>query len=39
VLSKYGLTPLLYGTFKAALYGMLLAVPLALGAAVYTPAT
>jgi ABC-type uncharacterized transport system permease subunit len=36
VLSKYGLTPLLYGTFKAALCGMLLAVPLALGAAVYT---
>ena len=35
VLSKYSLSPLLYGTFKAALYGMLLAVPLALGAAVY----
>ncbi|MFT7287997.1 MAG: ABC-type uncharacterized transport system permease subunit [Halieaceae bacterium] len=36
VLPKLGLTPLLYGTFKAALYGMLLAIPLALGAAVYT---
>lgn len=35
-LSKLSLTPLLYGTFKAALYGMLLAIPLALGAAVYT---
>lgn len=35
-LSKYSLTPLLYGTFKAALYGMLIAVPLALGAAIYT---
>ncbi|MFK8041718.1 ABC transporter permease subunit [Congregibacter sp.] len=35
-LSKLSLSPLLYGTFKAALYGMLLAVPLALGAAVYT---
>lgn len=36
VLPKYGLSPLLWGTFKAALYGMLVAVPLALGAAVYT---
>ena len=36
VLSKYGLNPLLYGTFKAALYGMLIALPLALGAAIYT---
>lgn len=36
VLSKYGLNPLLYGTFKAALYGMLMALPLALGAAIYT---
>jgi phosphate transport system permease protein len=36
VLPKYGLTPLLWGTFKAALYGMLIAVPLALGAAIYT---
>jgi len=36
VLPKYGLTPLLWGTFKAALYGMVLAVPLALGAAIYT---
>ncbi|WOJ93995.1 ABC transporter permease subunit [Congregibacter variabilis] len=35
-LSKLSLSPLLYGTFKAALYGMLLAVPLSLGAAVYT---
>lgn len=35
-LSKYGLTPLLFGTFKAALCGMLIAVPLALGAAIYT---
>jgi len=36
VLSKFALSPLLYGTFKAALYGMVLAVPLALGAAIYT---
>ena len=36
VLPKYGLSPLLWGTFKAAIYGMLLAVPLALGAAIYT---
>ncbi|MFT4874719.1 ABC transporter permease subunit [Congregibacter sp.] len=35
-LSKFSLSPLLYGTFKAALYGMLLAIPLALGAAIYT---
>ena len=35
-LSKYGLTPLLWGTFKAALYGMLIAVPVAIGAAIYT---
>lgn len=35
-LSKLSLSPLLYGTFKAALYGMLLAIPLSLGAAVYT---
>ncbi|MEO0437170.1 MAG: ABC transporter permease subunit [Pseudomonadota bacterium] len=35
-LSKYSLTPLLFGTFKAALYGMLFAVPLAIGAAIYT---
>lgn len=36
VLSKLSLSPLLYGTFKAALYGMCFAIPLALGAAVYT---
>jgi phosphate transport system permease protein len=36
VLPKYGMTPLLWGTFKAALYGMVVAVPLALGAAIYT---
>lgn len=36
VLPKYGLTPLLWGTFKAAIYGMIIAVPLALGAAIYT---
>ncbi|MEE4279033.1 MAG: ABC transporter permease subunit [Halieaceae bacterium] len=36
VLPKYGLTPLVWGTFKAALYAMVLAVPLALGAAIYT---
>jgi phosphate transport system permease protein len=36
VLSKLSLSPLLYGTFKAALYGMFLAIPLALGAAIYT---
>lgn len=36
VLSKFNLSPLLFGTFKAALYGMLIAVPLALGAAIYT---
>ncbi|WP_439106804.1 ABC transporter permease subunit [Congregibacter sp.] len=35
-LSKLSLSPLLYGTFKAAVYGMLLAIPLSLGAAVYT---
>lgn len=36
VLSKYGLTPLLFGTFKAALCGLILAIPLAIGAAIYT---
>lgn len=36
VLSKFGLTPLLYGTLKAALYGLALSIPLALGAAIYT---
>lgn len=35
-LPKYGLVPLLFGTFKAAIYGMLVALPLALGAAIYT---
>jgi phosphate transport system permease protein len=35
-LAKYALAPLLLGTFKAALYGMLIAVPLAIGAAIYT---
>jgi phosphate transport system permease protein len=34
--SKLSLSPLLYGTFKAAFYGILMAIPLALGAAVYT---
>jgi phosphate transport system permease protein len=34
--SKYSLVPLLFGTFKAACYGMLLALPIALGAAIYT---
>lgn len=34
-LSKYSLSPLLFGTFKAAIYGMLLALPIALGCAVY----
>ncbi|GIW97723.1 MAG: hypothetical protein KatS3mg111_1056 [Pirellulaceae bacterium] len=33
---KYGLMPLIFGTFKATLYSMLFAVPLALLAAVYT---
>ncbi|MEM6604545.1 MAG: ABC transporter permease subunit [Pseudomonadota bacterium] len=36
VLSKFSLTPLLLGTLKAAVYGMLVAVPLAFGAAIYT---
>ena len=36
VLPKYALSPLLWGTFKAALYGMLVAIPIALGAAIYT---
>ena len=35
-LPRFGLSPLLWGTFKAALYGMLIAVPIALGAAIYT---
>ncbi len=33
---KYSLTPLLFGTLKAAFYAMLLAVPLALMGAAYT---
>ena len=33
---KYSLTPLLFGTLKGTFYAMLLAVPLALFAAVYT---
>ncbi|MEM6483951.1 MAG: ABC transporter permease subunit [Pseudomonadota bacterium] len=36
VLSKFSLSPLLLGTLKAAGYGMLVAVPLAFGAAIYT---
>ena len=34
--SKYSLTPLAFGTLKTAFYTMLLAVPLAVGAAAYT---
>lgn len=33
---KYSLTPLAFGTFKAAFYAMLLALPLAVAGAVYT---
>jgi phosphate transport system permease protein len=33
---KYGLMPLVFGTFKATFYSMLFAVPLALLAAIYT---
>ncbi len=33
---KLSLVPLIFGTFKAALYAMLLAVPIALFAAIYT---
>lgn len=33
---KYSLTPLAFGTLKAAFYAMLLALPLAIGGAVYT---
>ena len=33
--AKYGLMPLLVGTFKAAIYAMILAIPLALGAAIF----
>ncbi|MDO9239077.1 MAG: ABC transporter permease subunit [Methylicorpusculum sp.] len=33
---KYSLTPLVYGTLKAAFYALLFAVPLALASAVYT---
>jgi phosphate transport system permease protein len=33
---KFSLTPLVFGTLKAALYAMLFAIPLALMAAVYT---
>ena len=33
--AKYGLMPLVLGTFKAAIYAMLLAIPLALGAAIF----
>ncbi len=33
---KYSLTPLVFGTLKAALYAMMIAVPLALMGAVYT---
>jgi phosphate transport system permease protein len=33
---KYSLVPLIFGTVKAASYAMLFAVPIALGAAIYT---
>lgn len=33
---KYSLVPLIFGTIKAAVYAMLFAVPIALGAAIYT---
>ena len=33
---KYSLVPLIFGTTKAAFYAMLFAVPIALGAAIYT---
>ncbi|MCC5989019.1 MAG: ABC transporter permease subunit [Pararhodobacter sp.] len=33
---KYSLIPLIFGTTKAAFYAMLFAVPIALGAAIYT---
>ena len=33
---KFSLTPLAFGTLKAALYAMLFAIPLAIGAAMYT---
>ncbi|NOU23237.1 MAG: ABC transporter permease subunit [Methyloglobulus sp.] len=33
---KYSLTPLVFGTFKAAFYAMLVAMPLALMGAIYT---
>ncbi len=33
---KYSLVPLIFGTMKAAFYAMLFAVPIALGAAIYT---
>jgi phosphate transport system permease protein len=33
---KYSLTPLVFGTLKAAFYAMLLAVPLAIMGAIYT---
>ena len=34
--SKYSVTPLAFGTLKAAFYTMLFAIPLAIGAAAYT---
>jgi phosphate transport system permease protein len=34
--AKFGLTPLLFGTFKGTLYAMLLAVPIAVLGAIYT---
>ncbi|MSO75475.1 MAG: ABC transporter permease subunit [Alphaproteobacteria bacterium] len=33
---KFSLVPLIFGTFKATLYSLLFAVPIALGAAIYT---
>ena len=34
--SKYSMTPLAFGTMKAAFYAMLFATPLAVGGAIYT---
>lgn len=34
--SKYSMTPLAFGTLKAAFYAMLFAAPIAIGAAIYT---
>jgi phosphate transport system permease protein len=34
--AKFSLVPLIFGTFKATLYAMLFAIPIAIGAAIYT---